>query len=132
MDAPILRIVAQRHPNDCSIACLAMLCGVSYENALVAMASDEPNVCVRGAKARDIRRAAKRLGFALRSRRRFDLESDTGILNVSSPEQPNDHLVVLKDGLIFDTDLTVWDADVYLSANRARAGSLYTVEKRAA
>jgi ABC-type bacteriocin/lantibiotic exporter with double-glycine peptidase domain len=128
MDAPILRIITQRHPMDCVVACLAMLLGVSYENALVAVAQDEPNVCVKGIGVRQMERAAKRLGYRLKARRHFDLESDTGILNVKMTTMPHDHLVILKSGLVFETDATVWDADVFAATHRAQLNVLYVAE----
>ena len=128
MDAPILRVIAQRHPADCSVACLAMLLGVSYENALVAIAPDEPNVCVMGAYEPSIKRAAVRLGYRLRVKKRVDLESDTGILTVRSRKWKTTHLVVLKNGLIVDTDACVYDADVFLATQRATVGSLLVAE----
>jgi hypothetical protein len=76
---------------------------------------------------RQVLAAAKRLGRPLRFCRTFDLETDTGILGVRSKKWPQEHLVVLKDGLVFDTDATVWDADVFLSAYDAKAISLLTL-----
>ena len=34
------------------------------------------------------------------------------------------HVVVLREGLLFDTDLTVWRVDDYISAKRAKTGAL--------
>lgn len=126
MEAPIIRVVTQRHGNDCSVACLAMLLGVSYENALVAIAQDEPDVCMNGVWARHLYRAAKRLGYRLTRKRVVDLETDTGLLRVFNKKLS--HLVVLKQGLIFDTDACVYDADVYVSTYKVRFGSLYVAE----
>lgn len=84
MDAPIIRVIPQRHDNDCGVACLAMLLGVSYENALVAVAQVEPDVCAKGMWLKHLKAAAALLGYRLSMRRRFDLEADTGILNLSS------------------------------------------------
>lgn len=121
---PFLQVIPQRHARDCAVACLAMLAGVSYEDALMAAKS---NVIRTGMETRQIRATAKRLGLALQMRRTFDLEADTGLLAVSSPQWPTDHLVVLKDGLIVDTDATIWDADVFLSAYSAKTLSLLTL-----
>jgi ABC-type bacteriocin/lantibiotic exporter with double-glycine peptidase domain len=128
MDAPILKVIPQRHGADCGVACLAMICGVSYENALVAVAQEQPNVCVQGVYLRELRGAAHRLGYSLKSRRRFDLETDTGILNLSSKKWKLEHLVVLREGLIFETDGTVWEAELYLKQHRANPGRLYVAE----
>ena len=111
----------QRHTMDCAVACLAMLAGVSYEEALLAARCDPIR---SGMETKQILATAKRLGMPLRFRRRFDLEADTGLLGVRSGKWPSDHLVVLKDGLVVDTDATIWDADVFLAAYAAKALSL--------
>ncbi len=122
---PFLQVVPQRHKTDCSVACLAMLLGVSYEAALLAMRL--PHVVTCGVKVRDVLTAAKRLGYPLRFRRQFDLDTDTGILGVRSSKWPQEHLVVLKDGLIVDTDATIWDQDCFMAAYDAKAISLLTL-----
>jgi ABC-type bacteriocin/lantibiotic exporter with double-glycine peptidase domain len=128
MDAPIIRVVLQRHPADCGVACLAMLCGVSYENALVAIAQYQPDVCVSGLQLRDLRAAARRIGFALKAQRHYDIETDTGILNLSFKKRRLEHLVVLREGLVIETDGTLWDAELYLNQNKAVPGYLLVAE----
>ncbi len=102
-----------------------MLLGVCYEDALLALRA--PHVVTRGVMVRQVIAAARRLGRPLRFCRTFDLETDTGILGVKSKMWTNEHLVVLKDGLIFDTDQTVWEADIFLSCYEAKAMSLLTL-----
>jgi hypothetical protein len=100
-----------------------MLLNVSYEQSLLAFRKHEQIV------VRDVRTAARRLGVRLHILRKFDLDTDTGILGVRSPKWDYEHLVVLKDGLVFDTDATVWDADVFLAAYDAKVLSLLTVKE---
>ena len=123
---PYLQIVPQRHTFDCAVACLAMLLGRDYETTLLAFNSLAP--LVQGVRTRDIKRAALVLGSTLRFNRKFNLETDTGILAVRSAKFATDHLVVLKEGLIVDTDATVWETDVYLQAYEAQTLSLLTKE----
>lgn len=119
---PVMQVVIQRHQNDCAVACMAMLLGLSYEAVLVAF---RHNVIVQGACTRHIQYAAKRLGSTLRWQRYYSVdENDTGILAMDSDKWKMQHLVVLKDGLIFDTDASVWDQDVYLATHEARTLSL--------
>lgn len=131
MDAPIIKAIAQRHAADCGVACLAMICGVPYENALVAVAQEAPNVCITGVWTDQIVRAAKLLGFSLRRRKRFDLDADTGILHIHFPKLTSDreHFVVLWEGRIIDTDGGLYLNDVYLSVNRATANMLLVAER---
>lgn len=123
----LLQVVCQRGPMDCGVSCLAMICGVSYENALCAVAQVQPNVCVKGLYFTEMIKAAKLLGVKLKQRKAADLELDTGILSISAPKWKTDHVVVLKSGLIVDTDGTIWDADVFISANNAKVGLLLVV-----
>lgn len=128
MDAPILRVVTQRHSHDCGVAVLAMLFGVTYEDALIALSWEIPTVLTSGVYTKHLKQAAKNLGSTLKVRRRFEMDEGTGILCVSSQKWKTDHLVLLKDGLLFDTDGTVWDVDVYMKAHHAKTGALLVRE----
>jgi hypothetical protein len=76
---------------------------------------------------------AKRLGAALRLKRRNNLYKDQGLLVVTwAPGSRHDvgvaHLVVLAYGVIVDpADGLVLPADDYLAREKARAGSLLEV-----
>ncbi len=126
-EIPALQIIPQRTAMDCSVACLAMLCRVEYETALVAF---QHNVCAKGATIRQLQRAATRLKIALVwSRSVKDIENQTGILCVRSEKWPHDHLVILKEGQIIDTDFTLWDADVFMAVYKAKAISILTLRE---
>ena len=121
-DDPILRVVQQRHPADCCVAALSMLLGVSYEDALLAVGEVNPAVLTRGLYLRELEQGAKRLGVTLKRKRRYDLDADEGILNVVGKSM--DHVVVLKHGLFFDTDASVWEPDVFLLNKKVKARTL--------
>ena len=129
MERPIIRYVPQRHEGDCAVACLAMMTGVSYEQSLIAFGKQDPQVCKRGAWTYQMREAAKLLGFQTTARRKFDLESDHGILSVKFKEVSHEHVVVLWEGRIIDTDFGLYMADVYFSVMKARPTSLLVVDK---
>jgi ABC-type bacteriocin/lantibiotic exporter with double-glycine peptidase domain len=130
MELPIIKAIYQRYGMDCGVACLAMICGVTYETALVAVARKQPDVCAAGVWSKHLVAGADHLGFTLRKRQRFDLDADTGILNVSSPAWRNDHLVVLWEGRIIDTDAGFYMQDVYFSINNAKATALFVAERK--
>jgi hypothetical protein len=89
---------------DCAVATVAMLCGVTYGEALAAF--PKPQAVVRiGAYLTEIKTAARSLGVTLRSCKRFDVEEETGILHVSGRDE---HLVVLWDGRIIDGNGECW------------------------
>lgn len=89
------------------------------------------NVMREGATIRQIKAAAKYLGTKLVwSRKLGDLETETGIICVRSLKWPSaDHMVVLKDGLVIDTDASIWDQDIYMAAYEATAISIMRVEE---
>lgn len=121
---PFLSVIPQRHTMDCAVACLAMLVGATYEAVLLAFGAELHN----GTDTKRIKAAARHLGFKLRWTRRIDLETDTGLLAVRSTAWKHDHLVVLKEGLIVDTDMTIWETDVFLAAYAATPMSLLTLD----
>lgn len=119
---PFLKVIAQRHDSDCAAACLAMLLGESYESVILAFGS----TLKEGISLAAVKRAAKKLGVPLKWSPKCDLENDTGILTLASPLWHYDHLVILKDGLIIDTDATIWECDVFLSAYQAKSLGILT------
>lgn len=126
MSAPYLQVCIQRHPMDCAVATMAMLLNKSYEEVLVAFSH---NVIAQGASIRQIQLAGRKLGCRLRWRRGpIDMETDTGMLVVSGLKWRADHLVILKEGLIIDTDATIWEPDVFMAAYEARPLSVLTTE----
>lgn len=127
MGIHFLAFVPQLHQRDCAVAALAMLLDISYENALHAF---RHNVVARGATVSQIRKAAERVGRTLLLRRRVDLEHDTGILCIRSLKWADDHLGILKEGIIVDTDGTLWDADVYLATYEAKVLSLLSTQEK--
>lgn len=107
--APILKVVRQREERDCAVAALAMYLGATYEDVLRAVTVTDRLQGRTGLWSKTIVRIAKRLGHQLRVRNTFDWESDFGILRL--PE----HAAILRNGLVIDTNGTIWDADAYLS-----------------
>lgn len=123
---PVVKLQVQRAPGDCSICSLSMLLGVPYEDVLAAAVKmTGSRVHHIGMLTRDIKRTAKKLGVALTLRRSVDLEHDEGILSLAAGVHC--HAVLLKAGLIFDGDGTVWCPDVFLSVTRYRVLSLLVV-----
>ena len=121
---PVVQIQVQRAPGDCAITALSMYLGVPYED--VFGAAVKTTACSRvhhqGMFTREMKATAKRLGVLLRLRRGFDIEADEGVLAVARAGEQ--HAVLLKSGLIFDGDRTVWEPPVFLQHYRYRAVSL--------
>ena len=127
MTAPLISMIPQRHVGDCGVAALGMLLGVSYEDALLALGGEVPTILRRGVWLVELQRAAARLGHPLKLKRRYDVELSEGILQIIF--KPDDqHVVVLREGLIFDSDFCVWRPEDYQQAKKARFGSLLVRE----
>jgi hypothetical protein len=109
MSAAVMKVVTAREANDCAIVALSMYLGISYENVLRAVTVSDSLQGRQGLWTRTMIRIAARLGHTLKLRKTIDLESDYGIVRL--PE----HAAVLRNGLIIDTDGTIWDADAFLS-----------------
>jgi hypothetical protein len=130
MSLPFVNLVIQRGKADCGIASLAMLLGLQYEDVFaVAITKKYPSPHHRGMYSRQIIATAKRLGTTLTLRRTWDLESSCGLLTVEKTDkQPDEfaqHLVLLKFGLIFDTDGIVWECDDYFRQLGFRPVSIF-------
>ncbi len=103
-----IRLVKQTGVHgDCAVSTLAMLVGVTYEEALAAF--ERPaSVLVDGADWGAIRKAARRLKVATRLlRTRFDLDEDTGVLALKKA-RADEHLVFLWEGRIIDGNGELW------------------------
>ena len=96
---------------DCAIVALSMYLGVSYEDVLREVALvDKRNKGRIGLWTRQIKQVARRLGHELVVKRKVDLDEDYGILLLF------DHIAVLRNGLLLETNGEVWDIHDYLAA----------------
>jgi hypothetical protein len=102
-----------------------MYLGRTYEDVLDAAARLGPRFHRKGMYTPQILRTAAALGVPLRRKRVFDTEVDQGIVVVVyDVAQEADHVVVLREGLLFDTDLSVWDPSTYKATKKARLTEL--------
>ena len=127
----VVHIVCQRGDGDCAIAAIAMYLGVSYEDVLAAAVTrgKKPDHTIhrRGFYTPAIIQTAKRLGVKLKHTRHVDLEASNGILGLVSQKRGEpDHVVLLREGLLFDTDGSVWEPDVYFAHHHYQPTDLIT------
>ena len=122
---PVVQIQVMRAPGDCAIAALSMLLGVSYEDVLGAAVTTTKSARVhhKGLFTRDIKRTAKRLGVVLTQNRTIDLENDEGVLVLEGVDGRR-HAVLLKAGLVFDGDGTVWEPETLFAHQQYQPTSL--------
>lgn len=111
----------QRHVSDCGVAALAMFLGATYEDVLIALG---PSALRKGVWFSQLIRAASDFGVTLKRKPSWDAEADEGIAQVCLARRRLNHVMVLRAGLLFDTDLTVWEPEDWLQANRGRIGAI--------
>ena len=101
----LVRVVKQEGSlPDCAVVAVAMLCGVTYGEALAAFPKPR-SVMTTGAYFTEAQTAAKALGVRTKIKRRFDVDEDTGILHVSGKDE---HVVLLWEGRIIDGNGECW------------------------
>lgn len=126
---PLLVRVVKQDGNlpDCAVAAVAMLCGVTYGQALAAF--PKPSSVMRiGAYLTEVQTAAKALGVRLKVRKRFDVDEDTGVLHVSGKDE---HIVLLWDGRIIDGNGECWlSASTYLGVYSYTPKTLLVPQER--
>lgn len=125
---PIMQMQVQRSPGDCGVCALSMALNLPFEDVLAAAvkATNSGRVHHTGMTTAQIKRTAARLKQPLRLRRHVDLEDDEGVLVMGNDDEQ--HAAVLKGGLIFDGDGTVWESAVYLKERKYRVLSLLVRE----
>jgi hypothetical protein len=97
--------------NDCAIVSLSVYTGKSYEDVLREVTLvDKRNKGRAGLWTRQIKQVARKLGCPLRSKKRRDIdwEHDYGMLLL------DDHVCVLRNGLVLETNGGIWDVHQYL------------------
>lgn len=97
-----MTVVRQRTPRDCAVSALAIFIADA-----VARHVDPEMRGLNGLYNRELVTAAERLGFALQSRRRFDMDTDEGLLRLrwKGPKRkaaPYGHWVALISGNLHD------------------------------
>jgi hypothetical protein len=123
VNQPLVSMVPQRHRADCAAAVTSMFLGISYEEALLALHGESPELIRKGVWFTELQRAAKNMGIPLKLKRTWDANIDDGIAHVKFKWGGN-HVVLLRAGLFFDTDFTVWYPADYCKARKAKTGSL--------
>jgi ABC-type bacteriocin/lantibiotic exporter with double-glycine peptidase domain len=120
----VLAIVPQRQRMDCGVAALAMLVGQPYEDVFAAATHVQPKVGKVGLYQKELIAIAELLGVTLERKRRPDLDTDVGILNVRNTKLG--HYVVLHAGVIADPagGLVFFDVDDFLALGHFTARTL--------
>ncbi len=105
--------------DDCGVSSLAMICGVSYADALEALSITTHKPARKGLFLSQLQRAAKHLGVTLVKRRVTPLKRGArGVLDIRSEQFR--HFVVLEHDYIVDPDGgSVWGYREYFHVHAA-------------
>lgn len=124
---PVVRIVQQQSTGDCVIATLAMYFGLKYEDVLAVAVLQLQNKRVHkvGMYDCEILAIAEQLKQPLAKRRKFDIDTACGIMVLNRKKVPRAHVVFLKNGLVFDTDGTVWEPDTYFTHTHFKPTAIF-------
>lgn len=122
--AEVNRIVIAVEDDGCAVAALSHYLGIPSPDVLRAVTLTEKRYHGKfGLYTNTIKRVAEKLGTKLTLRRFSDLDDVYGIMLLP------DHVVMIRNGLVFESDGTVWDVDHYLSHRNQRAeGVLMAVD----
>lgn len=104
-----VHVIPQREDRDCAVAVLAMLTGVSYEDALRVVCEIDDEGASDGLYLTQLMEASSSLGVPLRRKRRFKLDTASGVLYlVSKREDWIRHVVLMRRGVVIDTNARIW------------------------
>lgn len=121
MGAPIMRFEPRRQSNDCAVWSLSTYLGIPYDEVWQTVQKIDRSKGKNGLHTKTMQRVAKALGHPLRRVTPLQINEDSyGVLNVIHPD--NAHAAVLRNGLVFDVDMTGWDLPTWLE------GVGYTIE----
>jgi ABC-type bacteriocin/lantibiotic exporter with double-glycine peptidase domain len=105
-------IIRPEEGADCALICLAFYLGEPYDDVLRAVSHvDKKFMGKDGLSTRQIKQVAKVMGHPLKTKRKIDFDEDYGIVMFT------EHVVVLRNGLIFETNGTVMEYQDYATAN---------------
>ena len=127
MSAPLIRVVLTRGTQgDCTICALGTYLSLTYEDVLAAAARLAKKAHREGMWTSQIISTAKRLGVKLIRKRTWKMDEAHGILTLTSQSDEYDHVVVLHDGLVFDSDGAVWEPYDYFACEQYKPTLLLT------
>lgn len=122
-ELPVIKLTGstgQDTISDCGICTVATLCDKRYEDVVAEAVQIVGENWKNGLYISQIIELARRFGVTLKRKRKYDIEEATGILNCEilhkgtggRPRWEN-HVVVLMDGRVYDSDLRVWAIDAF-------------------
>lgn len=104
---------------DCTVACLKMITGLSYEQVVSAFPK-RAKVTENGVKDRQLVNAAKKLGFPLKWLPKADLSDVVGILDLEREDESDCHSVIIAKNTIYNPATGTWwtDIDAYFKTHK--------------
>jgi hypothetical protein len=101
-----------------------MISGETYENVLRAVCRVDEDGASDGLFIPQIIKAASELGVELRKKRPVNLQRDNGILHIRMRNGGLHVAILVRGGLIMETDGSLWTVAEYLRAYRPRVNAV--------
>ena len=112
-------IIRPEEGADCAILALAFYLGEPYDDVLRVVARVDPDAGKEGLTTRQIKKVAAVMGHPLRTKKSVNFDDDYGIVLW------RDHANVIRNGLLFESNGTVWDpTDYFMAFPKAKAVSI--------
>lgn len=124
--------LVEQRAETCSIVCLSMLAGLSYEETL-ASAKRVSKHALSGLWGTEILKTAKRLGVTLTKQARWDWTQDTGMLMLEMRSRQrkgwDGHTALLYTGIVYDPyERQLWRPEAYQARTDIKVRSLFRME----
>lgn len=118
--ALITQHIRGREDGDCAIAAVATYLNQTYEDVLrVVSEVDKKNKGKKGLFPAQLKKVCAGFGVNLKKRTGVNLQEDYGLLWMPG------HIAVIRNGLLFDADGSIWDVEDYLNYHEVEGVSLY-------
>jgi hypothetical protein len=112
-------IIRPEEGADCALIALAFYLGEPYDDVLRVVSHVDMDMGKEGLTTRQIKKVAEVMGHPLRLKRTVNFDDDYGIVLWK------DHATVIRNGLLFESNGTVWEpSDYFLAFPTATAVSI--------
>lgn len=109
-----------REEDDCAIAAIATYLNQTYEDVLrVVSEVDKKNKGKKGLFPAQLRKVCAHFGVNVKKSRGLHILDEYGLLWMPG------HVAVIRNGLLFDADGSIWDVEDYLKHHGVEEVSLY-------
>lgn len=124
----VIEPTMQKSGFDCVVACLSMLLGVPYHDAVQAATRVDKDVLSVGLTVAEAKRTAKLLGVKMTIGSLDNLDEATGILYVKKRGITQEHAVLMFNGTLYNpADGLLYIPDAYFASKEWKPSKLLII-----